>query len=113
MKKNLFLLTLLGVVIFGACTKKASPAKVRLMTYTSDIAPLMQAKCGPCHLPSKGGNKDNFENYENAKAHGAEMLERVTKNPEERGFMPKMNPKLSEAEITVIRKWIDAGMLEK
>ncbi len=113
MKKNIFVLTLIAFTVFAACTKKASPAKNKLTTYTTDIAPLMQAKCSPCHLPSKGGNKDNFENYENAKKHGAEMLERVIKNPGERGFMPKMNPKLSEEEISVIRKWIDDGMQEK
>jgi len=35
------------------------------------------------------------------------------KSPTARGFMPKMNPKLSEDEIAVIRKWNEQGMLEK
>lgn len=113
MIKQLLILILITITFFAACTKKANPAKVKSTTFTADIAPLMQAKCGPCHLPSKGGNKDDFENYENAKNHSTEMLERVIKNPGDRGFMPKMKPKLSEEEIALIKKWIDDGLLEK
>lgn len=114
MKKTLFVLTIIGITVFAACTKKASPGNtVKSTTYTTDIAPLIQAKCSPCHLPSKGGNKGDFENYTSAKKYGPEMLVRVIKNPGERGFMPRMNPKLSEQEISVIKKWIDDGMLEK
>ncbi|MBK8787459.1 MAG: cytochrome c [Chitinophagaceae bacterium] len=113
MKIFSFFLTLVIVITFAACSKKASPAKVKSVTYSGDILPLLQAKCSPCHMPSKGGNKANFENYEGAKKYGAELLARVIKAPTDRGFMPKMNPKLSEDEIAVIRKWNEQGLLEK
>jgi mono/diheme cytochrome c family protein len=120
MKKFSLFLTLIIIIGFGACSKKSNPGKtaaeevkVKLTTYSGDILPLLQAKCSPCHMPSKGGNKANFENYEGAKKYGAEMLARVIKAPTDRGFMPKMNPKLSEAEIAVIRKWGEQGLLEK
>ena len=113
MKYFSFILTLIIFIGFAACSKKSNPAKVKSITYTGDVMPLLQAKCTPCHMPSKGGNKANFENYEGAKNFGAELLARVMKAPTERGFMPKMNPKLSEDEIAVIRKWNEQGMLEK
>ena len=108
------------IISFAACSKKSNPGKstaeevkVKLTTYSGDILPMLQAKCTPCHLPSKGGNKANFENYEVAKKYGTEMLARVIKAPTEKGFMPRMNPKLSESEIAVIRKWGEQGLLEK
>ena len=113
MKNFSFVLTLIIIIGFAACSKKSNPAKVKYTTYTEDILPLLQAKCSPCHMPSKGGNKANFENYEGAKKYGDELLARVIKNPTDRGFMPKMNPKLSEDEIAVIRKWNEQGLLEK
>ncbi len=113
MKKNLLVLTLIGIAVFAACTKKASPAKVKSTTYTTDIAPLMVAKCSPCHLPSKGGRKADFENYEGAKKYGADMLARVMLNPGDRGFMPFKHDKLPAEEIAIIKNWVDQGMLEK
>ncbi len=121
MKNFSFFLTLVVVIVFAACSQKSNPAKtvaaeevkVKSITYTGDIMPLIAAKCSPCHLPSKGGNKANFESYEGAKKYVVEMLSRVIKAPTDRGFMPKMNPKLSEDEIAVIRKWGEQGLLEK
>ena len=104
---------LTAITLFAACNKKASVAKVVLTNYNTDILPLVQAKCAPCHLPSKGGNKANFENYESAKKYGAQMLDRVMIAPGQRGFMPKNHDKLADTEIALIKKWIDQGLLEK
>ena len=113
-------LTLIIIISFAACSKKSNPGKtaaeevkVKLTTYSGDILPLLQAKCSPCHMPSKGGNKANFENYESAKKYGAEMLARVQLNPGDRGFMPFKHEKLSAEEIVLIKKWVDQGLLEK
>jgi len=107
---------LLVITLFGACSKKNTASKtpkVIPVTYTADIVPLLQSKCSPCHLPSKGGFKANFENYELAKKYGPDMLARVQLNPGERGFMPFKHEKLSLEEIEVFTKWIDRGLLEK
>jgi hypothetical protein len=77
------------------------------------MMPLIQAKCSPCHVPSKGGNKANFENYESAKKYGADILARVQLNPGERGFMPMRHEKLTADEIVIIKKWNEQGLLEK
>jgi hypothetical protein len=104
------------IIIFAACSKKNSASKTPKViptTYLTDMMPLIQAKCSPCHLPSKGGNKASFENYEGVKKYGVEMLARVQLNPGERGFMPFKHEKLTPVEIVTIKKWIEQGMLEK
>ena len=63
MKIFSFFLTMVLVIVFAACSQKSNPGKtvaveevkVKSITYTGDIMPLLQAKCSPCHLPSKGG----------------------------------------------------------
>lgn len=120
MKKNAFILMLFAITVIAACSKKSNPGKtvaeapkVIPTTYTVDITPLIQAKCTPCHLPSKGGNKASFENYEGAKKYGADMLARVLLEPGQKGFMPFKHAKLPAEEIAVIKKWVDQGLLEK
>jgi hypothetical protein len=116
MKNVFFALTLMSMAVFTACSKKNSASKTPKViptTYTTDMMPLIQAKCTPCHLPSKGGFKANFENYEGVKKYGAEMLARVQLNPGDRGFMPFKHEKLTAEEIVIIKKWIEQGMLEK
>jgi hypothetical protein len=116
MTKFTFILMLIAVTLFAACSKKSNPGKtVKVIptTYAVDIMPLVQAKCTPCHLPSKGGNKTNFENYESAKKYAADMLARVQLNTTDRGFMPFKHEKLPAEEIAVIKKWVDQGLLEK
>jgi hypothetical protein len=116
MKNAILVLTLITITVFAACSKKNNASKVPKViptTYTTDVLPLIQAKCTPCHLPSKGGFKANFENYEGAKKYGTYMLARVQLNPGDRGFMPFKHEKLSAEEIVVLKKWVDQGLLEK
>jgi len=112
MKKAFIALTGAGIIIFAACTPKASPAKIVLTTYAADVLPLIQAKCTPCHLPSKGGFKANFETFAGALKYGADMVTRIERNPGERGFMPMKNAKLSAEEIAVFKKWVSDGLKE-
>jgi uncharacterized membrane protein len=116
MKKNILLLTVSCILLLAACSKKNTAGKtpkVIPFTYVTDITPLIQSKCSPCHLPSKGGRKTSFENYEAVKKYSADILARVQRNPTERGFMPFKNEKLSAQETGLIKKWIEQGALEK
>jgi len=116
MKKISLVLTVIIVALFAACSQKNSASKTPKViptTYTTDMMPLIQAKCSPCHVPSKGGNKASFENYESAKKYSGDMLARVQLVPGQRGFMPMKHEKLTAEEIVVIKKWIDQGLLEK
>jgi len=116
MKKISFVLTVIIIALFAACSQKNSASKtpkVIATTYTTDVMPLIQAKCSPCHLPSKGGRKASFETYDAAKKYSADILARIQLNPTDRGFMPFKNEKLSADEIGLVKKWIDQGLLEK
>jgi len=116
MKKISIVLIAFTVMLFAACAKKNSgtaKSKVVPVTYTTDVMPLLQAKCSPCHIPSKGGKKASFETYESAKKYGNDILARVQLNPTDRGFMPMRHDKLAEAEITIIKNWNEQGLLEK
>ena len=121
MKKIFFAITFFAILLFAACAKKTSPAKTtaeppkaKATTYVGAVQSLIQMKCAPCHLPSKGGNKASFEDYASAQKFAAEMVTRIEKNPAERGFMPFKNPnKLSADEIAVFKKWVSDGALEK
>ncbi len=119
--KNIFVIaTLFIVLIFAACAKKttptqtaAEPPKTKATSFVTDVQPLIQAKCSPCHLPSKGGFKTSFETYAAAQKYAAAMVVRIEKNPGESGFMPFKQTKLSAEEIAVFKKWVSDGALEK
>lgn len=127
MKKLFIASAILVFVIFVACSHKTTPGttmgtgtteqsdapKMMATSYNGEVQPLIQSKCAPCHLPSKGGFKANFENYESAKKYGPDMVARVMLNPGDRGFMPMKHEKLSADEIAVFKKWVEAGMQEK
>jgi hypothetical protein len=59
MKQFFVAITVLGIIILAACSHQSNPTtvkethKVRMTTYVDDVMPLIQAKCSPCHLPSK------------------------------------------------------------
>lgn len=116
MKKFPFVLTVIIITLFAACSQKNSASKTPKViptTYTTDIMPLIQAKCSPCHLPSKGGRKASFESFDAAKKYSADILARIQLNPTDRGFMPFKNEKLTADEIVLVKKWVDQGLLEK
>jgi uncharacterized membrane protein len=125
MKKFFIASALMLFIVFVACSPKSTPTtttttttepdapKMMATTYSGEVQPLIQSKCTPCHLPSKGGNKANFENYESAKKYGADMVRRIELNPTDKGFMPFKHDKLSADEIAVFKKWVEDGMQEK
>lgn len=80
-------------------------------SFDNDIKPIMLAKCAPCHV---GKSKEEaYDNYQSTKQDIGIILERVNKNPSERGFMPKRKEKLPDSLIAVIKEWRNEGMREK
>ncbi len=114
MKKIVVLSLLVMMAVFlSYChtAKKASaPAAV---TFEKNVQPIVLASCAPCHVPSKGGNKEAYDNYANAKKDADDILHRVQLNPTDRGFMPARHPKLSDTDIATLKAWKDGGMIEK
>lgn len=99
------------VTVFSYCssTRKAS-AKVPPLTYEANIQGLVTEKCGPCHIPSKGGNKMALDTYDAVKNNIDSVIGRITKMPGEKGFMPFKKPKLSDSTINVFKQWKADGL---
>jgi hypothetical protein len=112
-KVSLSLLALIVFILpFCTSSKKSSKNKVAKVTYMSHIQPLMVANCSPCHMPPKG-NKTPYNTYAAVKTDIDDILARIQKNPNEKGFMPMRHPKLSDSTISVFAKWKADDLLEK
>ncbi|HWJ26482.1 MAG TPA: cytochrome c [Flavisolibacter sp.] len=114
--RKLFVGMLLGTAfLFQYCSssKKAASAKsVAAVTYEGNIKPIVQASCTPCHIEGKG-NKKPLDNYKGASSTIDEIIARIQKNPDERGFMPARHPKLPDATIQQFVSWKQSGLTEK
>lgn len=118
--KKFFIMIALGTatLVLSNCgsSKKAAAgtAAAPKMTYTTNLQAVIADKCGPCHIPSKGGNKRPYDNFANVKTDIDEIIRRIELNPTDRGFMPfKKTSKLSDSTINLFKQWRTDGLLEK
>lgn len=113
MKKMILILLLVTVALFQFCssTKKVQVSEQKI-SYAANVQPLIVNNCSPCHIPPKG-NKEALNTYETAKANLDNMVVRMQRNPDEKGFMPFKHPKLSDSVINVFTKWKTDGFIEK
>jgi hypothetical protein len=112
--KKVVLFSLFAVVVtaFQFChsTKSAQSAVTRT-SYASNVQPIIQANCSPCHIPPQGRAKA-LNTYDAAKANIDNILTRINRNPDEKGFMPMKHPKLPDSTIAVFARWKEAGLPE-
>ncbi|MGZ5190880.1 MAG: hypothetical protein ACXWCZ_07640 [Flavisolibacter sp.] len=111
MKKLTVLSVLIAAFIFQFCSASKKAQKAKLTTYDVHVAPIITNSCSPCHIPPKG-NKEALNSYAAAKEHADQMIERIQKNPGDKGFMPFKHPKLPDSTIQVFVKWKADGLLE-
>ena len=93
------------------------------VTYETHIKQIISEKCSPCHIPSKGGNKESFETYRDVKSSLREIIERIERHPgqrgfmplvrQERGFMPILETRLPDSLINLFRQWKTDSLLER
>jgi len=99
--------------------KNAPPAVV---SYFKDIRPIFQDQCQGCHQPAKRGGDYGMTTYaELLKAGESEMPGIVPGKPDDSSLfqnivptdgkaeMPKGKPPLAEAQIALVRRWIEQG----
>ena len=112
MKKLTVCAVLVTAFIFQFCSssKKAQKAAAAT-TYTANVQPIIAASCSPCHIEGKG-NKKTLSNYTAAKDNIDDIIARIEKNPDERGFMPFKHPKLPDSTIQMFVKWKADGLKE-
>ncbi len=98
MKKIVLIFSVL--VVFIACSRKVTnsssgatttssvdKAKAESM-YASDIKPVLEIKCAPCHFPDKGGFKAALDNFTAVSDHITDMYSRVQLDPSDPKYMP-------------------------
>ncbi len=123
MKKIGIVASILAIAIslLVGCSQKTTPqAKGKepysgpKVTYTADVAPLIDRSCSPCHFPERRGRKEPLDSYDHMKTELAEVLERVQLDESSLKFMPyeKKKQPLSEAEIELLKNWARGGFLE-
>jgi len=94
--------------------KKAAGKKIPKSTFAANLSPLIMETCTPCHIPSKGGRKKSYDNYENVKTDIDEIIRRIELTPADKDFMPfKKKEQLADTTIAKFKKWRDDGLLEK
>ena len=100
----------------------ADPPKEKI-TYQDHVSAVFRSRCGSCHNPDKQKGGLNLDNYGSAMQGGGSgkviepgdaensTLFLVISHKEE-PKMPPNSPKIPDAEIELIRKWIEGGALE-
>lgn len=80
-----------------------------VMTYSGSIAPIMTANCNVCHstaVAESGVVTENYDGLSVVAKNGSLWAAVNWSGPIQ---MPKGNDKLSDCDLTKIKKWIDAG----
>ncbi len=114
---SMAVLTVTGLV---AAQSSAPGQAAPEVTYTRDIAPILQRSCENCHRPD-GVAPMSFVTYEDTRPWARAIKQRTGIGPKA-GVMPpwyveknigiqhfKNDPSLSEAEIAKIARWADLG----
>src|SRR5438309_12130601 len=102
----------------------ASPAFAQHPNFEDDIKPLLARRCLACHSAGEMRSGLNLETYAGVLKGGSSgdvviaaraassMLYRAVAREDGAPQMPLGQPKLPDAEIALIRDWIQGGLLE-
>jgi hypothetical protein len=110
--KKVFLLALSVVMVGSIISCQDDDDVVVKVTYNKDIKAIFVARCTPCHLAG-GANPNKFDDYAQAKAKIASILDRIQRTPGSTGFMPRNGTaQIPADEIAKIKQWQTDGLLE-
>jgi len=114
---------MLGALAAGSLTSGVKAAPVAVpdeVTYTKDIAPILQRSCETCHRPN-GAGPMSLMTYEEVRPWARSIKARTGIGPHA-GVMPpwymeknigiqkyKDDPSLSDLEVAKVAKWADSG----
>jgi WD40 repeat protein len=120
----LFTLSLLAFSFADAQPKKSDPPKkADAVNYKDHVLPILRKHCLNCHNADKASSDLDVSTYQAIMAGGASgeavkpgnpgqsLLFRVT-NHETEPKMPPKGPKIPDADLAVIKKWIEGGAPE-
>ncbi|HVT27694.1 MAG TPA: c-type cytochrome domain-containing protein, partial [Lacipirellulaceae bacterium] len=104
-------------------TKVESGTKPRLVSYHTQILPILQAHCQGCHQPAKASGKLDMTSFKNLLTAGESgspaivpgkpdesyLLDQIAPDKDGEAEMPKGKPALAASEIALIRQWVAEG----
>ena len=114
--KKVWSLIMLGIVILSGCyydneeelypnqTSTTSTTTPIAVTYSSDIQPLIASRCASSNCHESGATFPDLSDYSKLTAN----ITRVEVRAIDEKTMPSSGP-LSNADITKLQSWIDAG----
>jgi len=87
------------------------------ISYSKDVYPILESRCGKCHMGSFTSENLNMETYDSLMAGSQNGAVIVAGNAKEsllarkilKGEMPKRGTKLTSAQVQIIIDWINAG----
>jgi hypothetical protein len=101
----------------------AADTKGAKVTFADQVSPIFHNRCGTCHNPDKAKGGLNLETFSTAMQgggsgkviepgdpDGSTLLQLVMHKDQPN--MPPKSPKIPDAEIDVIKKWIEGGALD-
>lgn len=117
-------LVLLSGTLVSAAEDGKSTDSVKKVTYEDDVKPIFRQHCLNCHSQSdkrgglamdsygalmEGGGSGEIV-YDDGDAESSRLWQLV--NHDDTPVMPPSQPKLPDAQLSVIRAWIEGGILE-
>jgi mono/diheme cytochrome c family protein len=86
--------------------------------FRKQIAPIFEQRCIRCHSPANRKGDVSLATIDDLKSNeyviagdpdGSYLIELVTSPAGEPPAMPKMSPALSDADVTLLRQWVEQG----
>lgn len=111
MKKWMTLFAVAAFFSYCSSTKQVATPTAPVVSFTNNVHPLIQSNCAPCHIAGQGKAKP-LNNYAAAKDEIGEMISRVKRAPNDKGFMPMRHDKLPDSTIAVLERWRQGGLVE-
>lgn len=117
MKKIFIPVAIIVAMVFANCSSsKKSTATTPYsgavtVTYNTNVLPIVQSHCAPCHISGKG-NKASLNEYAVAKEHLDDIIHRISLQEGKFGFMPKKHDRLPDSLIQVFKDWREQGAAE-
>ncbi len=123
---RLFVVASLVCFVASASAQEAKPEAAKpkeVVTYKDHVSPILRKHCGNCHNPDKATSDFDVMTYQTLMAGGSSGEAIAAGSPDssrlykavahiEEPFMPPKAPKIPEADLAIIKKWIELGAPE-
>jgi len=100
-------LNLIGLSLTAAL---AGAVQAQAPSYTRDVRPILSRNCFSCHGPDASARKAKLRLDQPGETQTSKLMARITHHdPDEVMPPPSSGKSLDDAQITILRRWVDAG----